>query len=189
MDAAEQNSPAEGSKQQLIAIALHHRDNFSQGRNRKIFGYEAYHWAIFIMPEVSEGPDCQTFDVSDASTIDPVTFRFTNPTMDWIFRANLDADPELFDKLLGCLVIGEVTDKASKVELRDFFDTIPMPVKNTHPQQSCVTWAVNAIQAMQEKGWVRNTDLNQLKDAAISYADERMKGLDSAEPKVKYYDT
>jgi hypothetical protein len=40
---------------------------------RRVFGYEAYHWAILIVPEQSEGRDYWAFEATDATEIDPVT--------------------------------------------------------------------------------------------------------------------
>ncbi|RTE84857.1 hypothetical protein BHE90_000569 [Fusarium euwallaceae] len=171
----------------LVALALHHRDNFSHGRSRQVFGYEAYHWAIMIMPEPSQGPDCYSFDATDSSGIDPVTFRMNNPTMDWWFRVQENIDPTLSEKLIGRIIIGEVPDGVSSADLQSLFEGIELPVKNRHPQQSCVTWVLNAIRALQKKGWAWDFELDQFKDVALSYADERMKGGDSSEPSVKHY--
>jgi hypothetical protein len=55
------------------------------------------------------------------------------------------------------------------------------------PQQSCVTWVVNAIRALQKQGWAWEFELDQFKDWALSYADERMRGSDSRESSVKNY--
>ncbi|GAB0137871.1 hypothetical protein EsDP_00006124 [Epichloe bromicola] len=77
---------------QLVTIALYSRDHFSRGNARQIFGHEAYHWGIVIMPQRSQGRDCQAFEATDASDIDPVTFRMTNPTMDWWFRVKENVD-------------------------------------------------------------------------------------------------
>ncbi|RSL63552.1 hypothetical protein CEP54_005151 [Fusarium duplospermum] len=139
---------------QLVALALHHRDNFSRGRSRKVFGYEAYHWGIIVMPEPSEGQDCYAYDATDASEIDPVTFRMNNPSMDWWFRVKENIDPTLSTKLIGRIVIGQVPDGVSSADLRSLFERVDLPVKNRHPQQSCVTWTLNAIQALQRQGWV-----------------------------------
>ncbi len=109
-----------------------------------------------------------------------------NPTMDWWFREKDAVDPELSTKLLGRLVIGRVPDGVSRDELGEFFATVALPVKNTHPQQSCVTWVVDAIRAMQAKGWVAGFKLDEFKDAALSYADARL-SRSSEVPKVKHY--
>lgn len=172
----------------LIAVGLHHRDHFSQGSARRTFGYEAFHWAIVVMPEGNHDRGCRSFDATDTSDIDPTTFRMRNPTMDWWFRVDENFDPALNVKLLGRTVIGRLPEGVSSTELRDFFAKVPLPVKNTHPQQSCVTWAVDAIQALQEQGWVRKFQLDQFKDWAVSYADERMRGPDSSEPSVVFYE-
>lgn len=171
----------------LVAVALYHRDHFSEGNMRRVFGYEAYHWSILITPEVSQGRDCSAFDATDATEIDPVTFRMRNPTMDWWFRAMDHVDPALSSKLLGRIVIGQVPNEVSSSELRELFQRVPLPVRNQNPQQSCVTWAVNAIRALQRQGWVWEFELDQFKDWALAYADERMRGVNSREPKVTHF--
>jgi hypothetical protein len=174
----------------LIAVALYHRDHFSQGNGRRIFGHEAFHWAVMITPEVSNGQDCQCFDATDSSEVDANTFRMNNPSMDWWFRAQPSVNPVLSPaKLLGRLVIGRVPEDVSDAELQDLFRSVPLPVKNTHPQQSSVTWAVDAIRMLQSKGWVsRSFSIDRLKDAALSYADDRVTGASATQPEVKYYD-
>lgn len=130
------------------------------------------------------------FEATDASTIDPITFRMKNPTMDWWLRTKEDTDnddPALGAKLLGRIVIGKLPDGVSSADLRDFFERVPLPVRNMHPQQSCVTWAVGAIRDLQRRGWVEDFELDGFKDLALSYADDRMRGSDSSEPDVKYY--
>lgn len=185
----------------LVTLALYHRDALSQGNSRRVFGYEAYHWGILLQPadgtSTESTQNVYSFDATDASDIDPVTFRLRNPTMDWWLRAQ--ANPAPNPKLLGQLAVGAIPDdsplfakgddgeaQAEEEALRAFFTQIPLPVKNTHPQQSCVTWAVAAIGRMQAEGWARGFALDALKDAALAYADERMK-RDSAEPTLKYY--
>ncbi|OAA63951.1 hypothetical protein ISF_04660 [Cordyceps fumosorosea ARSEF 2679] len=189
----------------LVTLALYHRDTLSRGNSRRIFGYEAYHWGLLLMSSSSSSssttaatpPDSPlySFDATDASDIDPVTFRLRNPSMDWWLRA--EAPPAPNPKLIGQLVVGTIAadalpnDTAAEdnefQRLRAFFQTVPLPVKNTHPQQSCVTWAVAALAEMQTRGWVRpDVDLPAFQDAALAYADARM-GENATEPPVKEY--
>lgn len=182
----------------LIALALCHRDNLSRGNSRRVFGYEAYHWGLVFLPSSTPEPDATTstnttntnttsfsFDATDASDIDPVTFRLRNPTMDWWLRAEANAPPH--PKLIGQLAVGTLPAEAAEFEqLKALFEEVPLPVKNTHPQQSCVTWAVVAVGRMQTRGWVPPFDLAAFKDAALAYADARMvEG--TTEPAMKDY--
>ncbi|EQL01878.1 hypothetical protein OCS_02402 [Ophiocordyceps sinensis CO18] len=66
----------------LVTVALYDRGQFSRGNARRVFGHEAYHWGMIIMPRISQGRDCQVFEATDASEIDPVTLRLKNPAMD-----------------------------------------------------------------------------------------------------------
>lgn len=171
----------------VIALCLHHRDHYSTGHYRQVFGYEAYHWSIMIMSEDGEG-DCHAYDATDASSIDPETFRLINPTMDWWFRFKENVDPTRSSKLIGRIVIGAVPDDdLTEDHFREFFSNIPLPVRNREPQESCVTWAVNAILALQEEGWVWPFDIDQFKDWALAYGDDRMLGEDSEQPDITRY--
>lgn len=172
----------------LLAVALSHRDHFSHGNSRRIFGYEAYHWGVIVMSEASQGLACDVFDATDTSEINLATFRLTNPTMDWWYRVQERIDPTFNSKLVGRIVVGKVPDEISGAEIRQLFARVPLPAKNTAPQEGCVTWTVNAIGALQSRGWVPDFDIDVFKDWALAYADERMRGLDSREPSVVHYD-
>ncbi|OAA80009.1 Protein kinase-like domain protein [Akanthomyces lecanii RCEF 1005] len=159
----------------LVILALYHRDKLSHGNSRRFLGVKAYHWGILVTPASQRGSDSHAFAASDASDIDPVTFRLDDPNMDWFLDAKGLAeskgliDPARSGKLIGRLVVGEVPDDVTPQALHDFFATVPLPVKNTDPQQSCVTWAVAAD-----------------KEDALAYADDR-NSQDPTEPEVKYY--
>jgi hypothetical protein len=174
---------------QLVAVVLSDRGDFSRGNRRKVFKYEAYHWGIIILPEQPDhdGPVCQTFEATDAAEIDPVTFRLNNPAMVWWFRHRDAVDIETSPQILGCIIVGRVPEAVTDNELRDVFERITLPAKNTEPQQSCVTWAVDAIRDLQARCWIDDFELGQFKDWALGYADERMKGSESREPKLKKY--
>jgi hypothetical protein len=127
------------------------------------------------MPPEGEAGERRVFDATDASNIDPVTFRLINPAMDWRFRVQQTEDPTLAPKLMGHLIIGEVPKGVSMDELKDFFGAVPLPVKDSNPQENCVTWVIKAIQALQKQGWVPDLDLEELKSSAVAYADERLR--------------
>ncbi|CAJ0538851.1 Ff.00g067590.m01.CDS01 [Fusarium sp. VM40] len=175
---------------QLVAVALYHRNHFSLGNARQAFGYEAYHWSIMVMPDVAQGDDevCHLFDATDTSAINPHTFRMNNPKMEWWYRSQIDINPRMNMKLLGRVVFGQIPDDISSAELDEFFHSIPLPVKNTYPQQSSVSWAIDAICAIQKQGWAPAFDLRKFKDFALAYGDERMRGSESEELDVKHFD-
>lgn len=170
-----------------IAVALYHRDRFSEDHMRHVFGYEAYHWAIVVMPDQSPGRHCWTFEATDATEINPVTFRMNNPSMGWWLRDKNNADFELSSKLLGIVIVGQTPNGLSYSEMLSIMDGIPLPVKNMNPQQSCVTWVEDAIRTLQSRGWIWAFDVNQFKDWALGFADERMKKENSTQPKVVQY--
>jgi hypothetical protein len=156
-----------------ISVSLYHRDHFSTGRNRQVFGYEAFHWGIVVGPPgEQEGRVYDAYDTTDTSVLDPVTFRMTNPTMDWILRSKEGVNPALSVKLIGRVVIGTAPAHVTKADLKELFSQVPKPVKNTDPQQSCVTWVVRAIEALQKQGWIHEFDIAQFKDWVLAYADE-----------------
>ncbi|KAG5985103.1 hypothetical protein E4U43_006114 [Claviceps pusilla] len=170
----------------LLTVALYHRDHYSTGHYRQLFKYEAFHWGLLITPQVSIGKDCFAADATDRSGYNPVTMRMDNPTMSWWINHRV-VDPAASSKLLGRIVIGEIPGEISFDDFQELLDKVPLPEKNQHPQQSCVTWAVSAIVEMQKLGWARQFDIDQFKDAALAYADDRNKFDAATEPKVKYY--
>lgn len=172
---------------QIVTVALYDRDNFSRGNTRQVFGYEAFHWGIVLTPEVSQGRDCASYEATDANTLDPVTFRMNNPSMNWWFRERKNINPTLSTKIIGRIVVGRVPDGVSGSEISELFKNVPLPIKNTDPQQSCVTWTMDAVQALQDKGWARGFDLAQFKDFALAFADERLKGAESKQAEVIQY--
>lgn len=172
---------------QLITVALYHRDHLSRGSSRRTFGYEAYHWGIILTPQTSRGRDCWTYAATDKCYLDTVTMRMVNPTMDWWLDHRDNVDPPLSGKLLGRIIIGQVPDGITFAEVDEFLQSVPLPVKNKDPQQSCVTWVSDAIQRLQGRGWVRVFELANFKDFALSAADQWINELESTEPRVVEY--
>ncbi|OAQ98118.1 hypothetical protein LLEC1_06629 [Akanthomyces lecanii] len=153
-------------------------------------------WGVLVVPkQPASAPDrkapgrkAHAFEATDASEIDSATFRMTNPSMDWWYRARLHVNAELSLRFLGQLVVGEIPEGDGSPEaLKLFFGKVPLPIKNTDPQQGCVTWSISAVEAMQKEDWVRAFDLEAFKDDALAYADDRIKGEKATEPKLKYY--
>ena len=161
----------------------------SRGESRKLLGHNAYHWAIVVMPENSQGRECFEFDATDAAEIDPVTFRMNNPTKDWWFRRKNNTNPSLSNKLLGRIVLGQLPSNTSIDNIEKIFSRVPLPVKHSNPEQSCVIWAVEAIRALQTQGWVDNVDINKLKDWALPYADDRKNGSKAKQSAIVRYNS
>lgn len=182
---------------QQIAVALYHRDHFSKGQTRKILGHGSYHWGIVIITppsrQTSHDPsEYHSFEATDASKIDPVTWRLKNPTMDWWLRSqtNFPGDlASLNEKLLGLVVIGAAPTDVSTDEFRGVFERIPLPVKNTVPQESCVSWALDAVRAVQTEGWASDFDISQFSDWALEFADKSLDDLGSRVQIVPYPNT
>ncbi|VUC20652.1 unnamed protein product [Clonostachys rosea] len=164
-----------------VALAVCHRDYFSRGHSRETFGQSAFHWAITVIPEITNGNDCDEYDATDSSEIDQTTWRMINPSMDWYFRVRSDVSLDHNPKTIGRIVIGIIPEEVSKSDIKDLFEAIPLPVKNTHPQQNCVTWALCAVQELQKQGWATSFDIDQFKDWALCYADGRLNTMDRAE--------
>ncbi|KAM4058929.1 hypothetical protein HRG_008194 [Hirsutella rhossiliensis] len=115
--------------------------------------------------------------------------RMVNPTMNWWFNHRDNVDPALSTKLLGRIIIGQVPDKITIAEVSTLFESVPLPGKDMDPQQSCVTWVMNAIQRLQRQGWVRDFELRYFKDFALSCADQWIGQPRSREPKVIEYNS
>ena len=90
-------------------------------------------------------------------------------------------------KHIGCIVVGEWPDEMSFEELSHLFGRVPLPQKNRAPQQSCVTWVVEAITELQKRDLLPAFDTKQFLDWGLSYADDRMLGEGSARPAIATY--
>lgn len=167
-----------------LAVGIYHRDHFSSGNSRKVFGYGAFHWGILFIPSSSPNPSSSlssspesgeyyAYDSTDVTALDPVTFRIVNPSTDWWFRSK-KVTPDESTKLIGRIILTTNSDLTSD-NVQAVLRSVPLPVKNTHPQQSCVTWTVDALRAMQDKEWVAKFDVAKFKDWALSKADEWIK--------------
>lgn len=106
--------------------------------------------------------------------------------MDWWFRVKPNVDLTLDSKLLGRIVIGAIPSEVSDVDLEQFFRQIPLPAKNTYPQQSCVTWVLDAVRALQEKVWASAFDIEEFRAWALEYADDMLREESVREDVVHY---
>lgn len=169
-----------------LAVGIYHRDRFSSGNSRRVFGYGAFHWGILFIPSFgssnpssslsfsTESEEYYAYDSTDATALDPVTFRVVNPSMDWWFRSK-KVTPDESTKLIGRIILTTNSDLAGD-DVQAALKSVPLPVKNTHPQQNCVTWTEDALKEMQDKEWVAQFDVAEFKDWALSKADEWIKG-------------
>jgi hypothetical protein len=159
------------SNKRRVYVSIHHRDELSLGDNRVRLGYEAFHWGILITPKTSSGPDSLAFDVSDGAVPDPVSRQDTNPHRNWKFRSKTQVDPIRSGRLIGRVLIGKVPNNITDLQIQSILATVPLPVKSATPQQSCVTWILAAIAALQNAGLARKFDVSQFIVWALSYAD------------------
>jgi hypothetical protein len=154
-----------------VIVTIHHRDELSLGHHRERLGHEAFHWGILIAPKKSRGSDCNAYDVSDGVTPDPESRQDLNPERDWLFRSKEQVDPTRSGRLIGRVLIGKVPNRITDAEIKNILAAVPLPVKNAAPAQSCVTWVLAAIRALQDAGIARQFDVNQFIAWALTYAD------------------
>ncbi|KAF2789405.1 hypothetical protein K505DRAFT_253434 [Melanomma pulvis-pyrius CBS 109.77] len=154
-----------------VYVSIHHRDELSLGENRVRLGYEAFHWGILITPKSSRGPDSLAFDIFDVAVLDPISRQDTNPNRNWIFRPKTRVDSMRSGRLLGRVLIGKVPNNTTDVQIQSVLATVPVPVNGATPQQSCVTWTLAAVAALQNAGLARQFDVSQFTALANSYAD------------------
>lgn len=136
--------------------------------------YEAFHWGILITPKTSSGPDSLAFDVSDAAVPDPVLRLDRNPHRNWMFRPKARVDPVRSGRLIGRVLIGKVPNNITDLQIQSILATVPLPVNGATPRQSCVTWILAALIALQNTGIARKFDVSQFIVWALSYADHAL---------------
>ena len=164
-----------------IVVALYHRDRLSLGDNRKRLGYEAYHWGILVMPKKpprTDGrPGCNAYDATDITVTDPKTRRDLNPDNDWFFRPQHHINPSSTGRLIGRIIVGKLPRNVADSDIDNLLAEVPLPVKDASPTQSCVSWALGALSALQASGLAWSFDVGQFRDWALAYGDRCMANL------------
>ncbi|KAJ6790085.1 hypothetical protein PWT90_02089 [Aphanocladium album] len=174
-------SQATAPMPQLVTLAAYNRGNLPQARN----GHpdQRYGWRILILPQdARERHSASAFEATTACDVDSATSRLINAAGDWWLRASRHLDPTGDSTLLGQIAVGEVPMAASSDEIGELFSKVALPAE---PQQNSLTWALDAVAAMQTRGWARKFDRNRLRDEAVAYADDRMHGAHAKEPRLK----
>lgn len=145
-----------------IIVSLSHRGRLSLPPHREKLGLEAYHWGLLISPKHSKGADCDSYDVSDAISVD-------DADNNWRFRKRPMIDPLATGQLLGKIVIGKIAVREENIcaLLRE----VPLPLKEIDPAQSCVTWTLDAIRALQRADVVSGFDVDRFAAWALEKGD------------------
>src|SRR5204863_513885 len=86
-------------------------------------------------------------------------------------RSSGHVDPIRSGRLVGRVLIGKVPNHTTDAEIQATLAAVPLPVKNATPAQSCVTWLLAAIQALQNARIAREFNINQFIAWALTYAD------------------
>jgi len=163
------------SDKRRVTVSLCHRGRLSLGENRIKLVYNAYHWGILITPKTFEGAKCQSYDVSDAFHLDPETSQDMNPDRKWYFGAKTNVDPSKEPALLGRIVIGKLANRVTDEEIKDVLSIVLLPDEDKAKGESCVTWCLNAVEALQSAGYVSRFDIEAFKTMALEKADDFIK--------------
>lgn len=150
-----------------IIVSLSHRGRLSLPPHRERLGLEAYHWGLLISPKHSKGADVNSYDVSDAITVDDAD---TN----WRFRKRPIIDPLATGQLLGKIVIGKIAGNVSEERICALLREVPLPRREADPAQSCVTWTLDAVRALQRVDIVRCFDVDRFAVWALEMGDSWM---------------
>ncbi|CAG9954818.1 unnamed protein product [Clonostachys rosea f. rosea IK726] len=119
-------------------------------------------------------PLSSAYDATDILVIDPETHEDLNPNLDWFFRTQHDIDPSATGQLIGRIIVGKLPNHVSKSNLDTLLADVPLPAKDASPPQSCVTWALAALSALQNAGLAWTFDIESFKDWALAYGDRCM---------------
>ncbi|CAG9989566.1 unnamed protein product [Clonostachys byssicola] len=118
-------------------------------------------------------PLCSAYDATDILVIDPETHEHLNPNLDWFFRTQHDIDPSA----TGRIIVGKLPKHVSKSDLDTLLAGVPLPAKDVSPPQSCVTWALAALSALQNAGLVWSFNIESFRDWALAYGDRCMANM------------
>lgn len=167
-----------------ITVALYRRDPMSTNPDeRKLYNYEAYHWDILTITPEGNYNAC---GATDRNLIDPETQRLENPNLVWWFYSRPKDDPSASEKYLGRIIIGTFPSDMTGEDIEAFFKQVPLPERGRNPQESCVTWVVNAIHRFHAIGCIYKFQVGEFLDWALKFADDRLWRPDERKEVVDY---
>ncbi|KAL7918251.1 hypothetical protein ACQKWADRAFT_249366 [Trichoderma austrokoningii] len=179
-------SSSSGSSSSMIriAVALYRRDPYSSDpKERQFYGHAAYHWGILIV--LPDG-GYDAYAATDRNEIDWEKGRQENASGDWWFYARRGVDPKRSGKLLGSIIIGTAPSTTKRDDFELFLRQVPLPIKNMHPQQDCVTWIGNAIRKLRDEHYAADFKVGKFLDWALLYADQRLWHSEETKEVVDY---
>ncbi|EFE33887.1 uncharacterized protein ARB_07351 [Trichophyton benhamiae CBS 112371] len=74
--------------------------------------------------------------------------------------------------MLGRMMIGKLPKGITAHDVDTLLQRVALPRENATPVENCVTWIRAAIQALQEKQWVENFDIDKLMDHTLDESDK-----------------
>lgn len=109
-----------------------------------------------------------------------------NPERKWYFRTKVKIDPTKEPTLLGRVVIGKLANRITDEKIKDVLSTVSLPDEDKAKGESCVTWCLNAVEALQKAGMIKRFDVEAFRRTALEKADLFIKT--PAEDHVYVYD-
>lgn len=83
-------------------------------------------------------------------------------------------DPLATGQLLGKIVIGKISRNVPEENICALLREVPLPRREADPAQSCVTWTLDAIRALQRANIVRCFDVDRFAVWALEMGDSWM---------------
>ncbi|TKA23698.1 hypothetical protein B0A50_06534 [Salinomyces thailandicus] len=177
-----------------ICIETFHRNELSIGEaNRQALKNDAYHWAVLVRPkDIDSLATCTSFDVTNGSRQIPASSgrnEETNPDGDWWFRRRHPVNPLATGQFLTAVVIGKLPENVLIKDVESVLESVPLPRKNYTPKESCSTWTVLAIIALQQAGYADQLDVDGIMRAAVLESNEVMKHGPPKSKKKRFIDS
>lgn len=134
-----------------------------------------FHWTIDVSQAGTEGQLVDSFDASDHTQIRKGPKEAVEPNLpkngnkpEFKFQYKYGVKPANALELRARVKIAST--KSSTEQVKDMLQDLPTPCKDG---ESCVSWAQSAIRRLQEKGIVRQFDVDAFSKTTLEYGFER----------------
>lgn len=174
-------APTKMSNKDRVCIEVFHRDEQTlleiQRQNPQGMEiYRRYHWAILIRPkDTKKLAQSASFDITDGVRQAPDRNQDLNPTRDWWFRVKTGANPLLTGRFLVAVCIGKLPKGVTMDEIENLLSEVPLPRKDTNPEQRCSYWTAMAVMKLQKAGFVVDKDVKAIMNAVLKAGDHVFK--------------
>ncbi|PHH82362.1 hypothetical protein CDD82_6264 [Ophiocordyceps australis] len=132
--------------------------------------HEKFHWALLVAPNNPRPKDkvWQAFDAANRDARKP---------HEWQVQYKPKVDPEKARTLVARIEVSPLRSTISDVDLEKTLNMVSVPNTCKNPFDSCVTWAMNGLKKLQDKGFIKKFDVDRLSQVAFDFANKKLEKM------------